>query len=372
MGQIPRNTDEQLLETVAAFEKHGTQVKAAEALGITQGTMSSRLKRAVARGLYGDKKVLPGQLLKGVSTLRNGDGEVVAEWTKTVSDNSTADLVDALKDAFEAYKGAAPIVLPPKLVDEDLLSVYPIADQHHGLLSWGEETGEDYDLKIGAERLRECMRRLVAQSPSSRQAIILNLGDWQHNDSQKNETPAHHHQLDVDSRYFKILTTGVQLMMDCIDMCLQKHEEVLVRNIPGNHDPHASIALTVALGAFYAKNPRVVVDDDPGDFFYYRFGNSLLGATHGHKLKPDKMAMHMACERAEDWGQTKFRHFYFGHIHHETAKEVGNVRVESFQTLAAKDAYSAGHGFTSGQSITSITHHRRDGEIGRHRVNVVK
>ncbi len=360
-------SEDEIAETLAAMEEHGTQVKAAKALGITQGTLSTRLKSIQQRKVPQD--VIPqGHIVKGVSTLVDAEGNVTAQWIKTRDEPS--GIVDALIEVFKDYDGLAVPAPTPADCDEDLLSVYPIADQHNGLLSWGEETGEDYDLKIGATRLRECMTRLVAQSPRSKTGIVLNLGDWQHTDDAKNMTPGHHNILDVDSRYFKILTAGVQLMMDCIEMAKQKHELVIVRNIPGNHDPHASIALTVALSAFYSKDPRVIVDDDPSDFFYHRFGNTLIGATHGHKMKPDKMAMHMAVTRSKDWGETKFRHYYFGHIHHETAKEVGNVRVESFQTVAAKDAWAASHGYCAGQSLTSITHHRIHGEIGRHRVNV--
>jgi hypothetical protein len=162
----------------------------------------------------------------------------------------------------------------------------------------------------------------------------------------------------------------VQLMMDVVELALQKHNMVTVRNIPGNHDPHASIALTVALANAYSKNERVFVDDDPSPFWFKRFGQSLLGATHGHTLKPDKMAMAMAVLKREDWGNTRYHHFYFGHVHHEQAKEVGDVRVESFQSLAARDAYSVAGGYVSGRSLTSITFDREQGEVGRHRVNV--
>jgi hypothetical protein len=372
----PALPDEVLIEAVRFREQFPTLREAAEAAGVSWSAFENRLRRAAERGLDGSvPKALPiGQKIEGTSTLyrlnERGEWEERLQWVKSKDDPALQNLTAALKEAFDSYRGAAKPVPVPKHTDADLLSVYPIADQHNGLMAWGAESGENYDLKIGAERLRSCMARLVAQSPSSKGAIILNLGDWQHTDDQKNATPASGHQLDVDSRYFKILTTGVQLMMDCIDLTLQKHETVLVRNIPGNHDPHASIALTVALSAFYAKNPRVIVDDDPSDFFFHRFGSTLIGANHGHKAKPADMAMSMAVRRREDWGATRFHYFYFGHIHHETAKEVGDVRCESFQTLAAKDAYSASHGYNSGQSLTSITIHREDGEIGRHRVNI--
>lgn len=398
--------DATLAYTVELCSTLGSQREAAATLGIAQSSVASRIKRAAERGLLGTKPVLPGfriskttavtdkggdvvrefiqqkpelgeafelpagHLIKGVSALVDGDGRTIQQWIKTRADATTPDLVAALQAVFTEYKGRSEFIPHRFDTDPELMSVYPIADQHNGLLAWGKETGEAYDLKIGADRLRSCASRLINQSPASRSALILNLGDWQHTDDQRNMTPGHGHQLDVDSRYFKILKAGVQLMIDVIELALQRHETVLVRNIPGNHDPMASIALTVALSAFYHNNHRVTVDDSPSDFFFHRFGATLIGATHGHKCKPEKMAMTMAVEAREDWGATKYHWFLFGHIHHETVKEVGDVRCESFQTLCAKDAYAASHGYNAGKSLTSITLDREEGEIGRHRINV--
>lgn len=404
-------TDEQLQEAVDALkENNGNKQAAADSLSMPRPTFQNRIRRAAERGMLGTAPVMEGfriarvstqqneegsvtktfiqqkpelgpefelpkgHMIKGVSALVDADGRTIQQWIKTRTDTAMPHLVQALEAIFEKHKGTSPAELIPvhplATFSSDLLSVYPIADQHNGMLSWGDETGEDYDIEIGVKRLKECMVRLVEQSPKSKQAIILNLGDYQHTDDMKNMTPGHGNILDVDSRYFKILTAGIQLMQDCINMALQKHENVLVKNIPGNHDPHASIALTVALNAHYHNNPRVKIDMTPGDWFFHRFGETLIGATHGHKLKPEKMAMAMAVMRREDWGATKYHWMMFGHIHHETAKEIGDVRVESFQTLAAKDAYAVGGGYTSGQSLQSITLHREGGEIGRHRVNI--
>ena len=81
--------------------------------------------------------------------------------------------------------------------------------------------------------------------------------------------------------------------------------------------------------------------------------------------------MMLAADRPEDWGASLFRYFYFGHVHHESAKELGGVRMESFSSPAGKDAFSASHGYRSGRAYSAITHHREEGEIGRHRVNIV-
>jgi hypothetical protein len=398
--------DEDLIATVAAYKEHGSGRVACKALGIEKSQFYRRLKMASERGLAGYDPVMPGfrvsrtahsfdadgnltaehiqqkpelgeqfempagHVAKGVSTLVDPDGRIIQQWIKTKLDDVTPHLVEALKHAFETYEGKSALIDEPFWTNSDLCSVYPIADQHNGLLAWGKDTGDAYDLKIGEARLRSCMHRLVSQSPPSSRAIILNLGDWQHTDDQKNMTPQSGNVLDVDSRYFKILTAGVKLMQDCIEMALAKHQHVTVVNIPGNHDPHASVALTVALGAFYSNNPRVTVDQNPNEIWFHRFGQTLMGAAHGHKIKPDRMGMAMATMCREDWGKTKYHWFLFGHIHHETVKEVGDVRCESFRTLAANDAYHHAAGYVAGKSLVSVTLHVEDGEIGRHKVNI--
>jgi len=399
-------TDEQALEAVSALKEHGTQVKAAEVLGLARSTFQNRLKRAAERGLMGYRPVLPGYAVKGTTTERDADGRVTREWVrqakeagasfampqghvvkgvsayldpegrilgqwiKTREEQAHEDLAKALEERFRQFDGVVPLIDPPASVHADLLTIYPIADQHNGLLAWGRETGESYDMEIGAERLRTTMRHLVSLSPPSKYALVLDLGDWQHTDDSKNMTPRSGNILDVDSRYYKITMTGVYLMTDVIELALQKHEHVIVRCLPGNHDPHACVALTIALIMAYSQNPRVTIIDDPSEFFFHRFGSTLIGAHHGHRAKPDQLAMTMATRCREDWGETKYHYFYAGHIHHETAKEVGDVRVETFQSLAAKDAHHANAGYTSGQSLSAITIHRDNGEVHRHRVNI--
>jgi hypothetical protein len=55
---------------------------------------------------------------------------------------------------------------------------------------------------------------------------------------------------------------------------------------------------------------------------------------------------------------------FFGHISYETAREVGSVRVESLDSIAAEDAY------THMGWVSVEEGHRERGEIRRHRVNV--
>jgi hypothetical protein len=112
------------------------------------------------------------------------------------------------------------------------------------------------------------------------------------------------------------------------------------------------------------------VDLSQSKFWFYRFGKVLLGATHGDTVKHDQLLGVMAADQAENWGQTKHRYFYTGHVHHQSVREYPGLICESFRTLAAKDAYAAGHGYRAGRDMVAIIHHREHGEVERHRCDI--
>jgi predicted phosphodiesterase len=403
----PPVPDDVILERVAAYKASGgNQLRAAGALGISRGALQESIRAASRRGLLGTAPVLlgfriskttavtnkdgdvvrefiqqkpelgeafevpPGHAVKGVSALVDADGRTIQQWIKTKEKTQT-DLIAAIKEEFSQYKGAAKIVKPPKETFSDLMQVYPVCDPHIGMLSWGPETGESNDLKIGVERVDCGLQRLISLAPAAETAVIIQTGDFLHADSQSNATPASGHQLDVDGRAQKVKLAGVQLLRRSIDYALQKHSRVIVKNLKGNHDPESAAWLNIALGMFYSDEPRVEIDLEDGnnDIWLHLFGVNYIGATHGHTMKPERMAMVMADDNPEYWGASKYRWMIFGHIHHETVKEVGSVRCESFRQPVPKDAYAHSHGYRAGNSMSAVTLHKTDGEIGRHKIN---
>ena len=349
-------------------EKYGSARAASKALGIPRSTFRSRMKKETEPFL--------GEAAEGIGFPA---GDVSSYWVKSDTgsflvkkpkEGGTENLAETIADALSEFDGCSLKVKSPKNTAKELLTTYPIADLHIGMLAWGEESGDDWDLKIAEGVILDSMRKLVNQSPDSETALLINLGDFFHINDSKNMTPGSGNILDVDSRYQKVIYAGVKIMLSIIDLALQKHKKVVVRNVRGNHDPDATVALNVALKLYFSNNKRVTIDDSPKQFSYYRHGTTLLGFYHGHTAKAERAAMHMACANPIDWGKSKYRMMYHGHIHHETRKEIGNVIVESFQTLAAKDEYAASHGYWSGRSLSSITIHVERGEISRARVNL--
>lgn len=380
--------DQQLLEfatprqreCLEAVEKHGSQAKAAIALGVNKRTLERSLKTlhaSAAKKGYSPPHdmthtVPDGFMVKGVSTYYNKDGKPSGQWVKSTVDGERMQVImqAAVEALSEEVRGMAPLTDPPDDAMSDLMVVYPFGDPHVGLYVWAKECGEAFDLEIGRKLTLGAVDRLVTSAPAAETAVLLLLGDVFHMNDQTNQTPAHRHQLDVDSRFVKVLQVGIETYRHAILRALAKHKKVIVKAIPGNHDPQAVWALAFTLAAYFSSEPRVEVDLGPSKHWFYRFGKVLLGATHGDTLKPESLAAVMACDRPEDWGQTKYRYFYTGHIHSSNKKEFPGMVWESFRTLAAQDSYAAGHGYRAGRDMLAIVLHREHGEIERHRCDV--
>lgn len=318
------------------------------------------------------RSVPDGYLVKGVSTYYNKDGKPSGQWVKSAIDHDQQ--YELIKSAITAMasevSGLAPQIQIPPETKQDLLAVYPIGDPHIGLHCWGKETGDDFDLKEAERLTLGAIDRLVSVAPPAQYAVLIPLGDIFHADDQTNQTPAHKNQLDVDSRYQKIVEIGIRMFRHAILRLMQKHEFVTVRFVKGNHDPHSVMALAYAISAYFDNDQRITVDLTPKEYWFYRFGKNLIGATHGDKCKQDALMGVMAVDRAQDWGETAYRYFYLGHVHHASMKEYPGMTVETFRTLAAADAYAVGRGYRAGRDMRCIVLHKEYGEIERHNCDI--
>jgi hypothetical protein len=369
------------VEVIDAVNKHKSLRAAAKALGVNYTSIGQSIRLAKKKAaIFGyspehdlKRPVAPGQRLRGASLLyKDGKAEPVLTWVKTERDGAQADeiLREFVEYLTKDAKGLSPAVAAPAQAYPDLLAVYPWGDPHFGMYAWARESGDDFDLEVAERLTLGAVDRLVAAAPPAETAVLLPLGDFFHANDQTNQTPAHKHQLDVDSRYPKVLMVGVKAVRHAILRLLEKHPKVIARFEPGNHDPEAKWALALTIAAYFENEPRVTVDLTPGKFWYYRFGKVLIGSTHGDTAKHAALGGVMAADRPEDWGATKHRYWYTGHIHSSTVTELPGVVCESFRTLAAKDAYAAGHGYRAGRDMRLIVHHREYGEIERHRCDV--
>jgi len=313
-----------------------------------------------------------GHRVKGVSTLLDPLGGIVNQWVKTTETRETPEdtIARIMESLPHRVKALEPIPKPRAKLDSDLLACYPLGDPHIGMLAWAAESGENFDLKIAEKLLRGGIEDLIERGPNASEALIVNLGDFFHFDNDAMNTTRGAHHLDVDGRSARVLEVGMHIFVCIVEAALRKHAIVTVDCVAGNHDQHTSIMVSIALRAHFLKNKRVVVLLDPSPRHYHRFGKVLLGTTHGDKGKIGNLPMVMAEERASDWGATKFRYWLHGHIHHVQKKELGGCVIEAFRTLAPRDSWHAGQGYTAGRDTHRIVYHKEYGEVSREVCNV--
>lgn len=298
-------TDDLKAQAVEAVERHGGVMQAARALGVPYTTLRHRYNMARLDPAIADSMDAVGTNMVPAlawAKTKSKDGTSYSVLLKPQADAES--VVERIRSALDGMS-VAPAIPAPRHADKDLLTLYPLADVHVGLMSWGRETGEDYNTATACERVRAWVGQCVASAPQSETAIILGVGDLLHADDQRNVTPQSKHQLDVDTRHFKTLDVSIAAIAACVEMALSKHKSVIVRILPGNHDMHSYMAVLFALAERYRENKRVEVQKIPGEFFAHEFGKVMIAAHHGDKAKAQQMVLFLADEYPELWGRTR-------------------------------------------------------------------
>ncbi len=368
------NTEKQLIRLKKVIEFNGHQTKACEALGENRSSFKKSIsqirKHARDQGFQvGGEKFKPilGHIVKGESALVDSNGEAKLKWIKTDVNKELQleQLHKAISSSFEEYKGKSFEVSEPKHTDEDLLCLIPIGDAHVGMMAWHEECGEDFDLKYAEFYLTRAMERLVESAPNAETCIIADMGDFLHRQDNKNQTPNSGAILDCDNRTLKMMRIAVKILIHAVNKALGKFNTVILKNVCGNHSPEGEQMLSLAMELYFHNNDRVIVESEPNKFWYYQHGKTLLGFHHGDKVKQAELPMIMASDVPKKWGDTNFRYFFIGHIHHQSLKEYQGCSVESINTLTPNDSWHHGSGYRSRKNIKMIVMHKEYGEVER-------
>lgn len=393
----PPIPDETLIETVASYRAHfDNQTAAANSLGIARETLQNRLRRAAERGLMGPKETLPGYVIaqitetpsgtfvrqkkehgeewrptdglaiKGKTSLIDAEGRIITQ--HVMERAGAADTLAAMRAAVDAFKEELPrlpALAGPVHAASDLLNQFVVTDNHFGMLSWKEETGSDYDLKIAEQLLLDWFAHEIATAPEANTAVLAQLGDLMHHDALESVTPAHKHVLDADSRLQKIIRIVIRTIRRIIDMLLLKHQFVHVVMASGNHDPASSAWLREMLAAMYENEPRIFVDNSPMLYYAKEWGDTALFYHHGHKAGMKNVDVKFVSVFRDLYGKTKYAYGHTGHKHADEGVKTTLMYLEQHETLAGPDAFGASGPWWSGRSAKRITYSKRFGEVGR-------
>lgn len=366
---------------VVELRRDGLSVKeVALKIGIAERNVQQACKRVkdnAARQGYSPEHdmihtVPRGFSVKGVSTYYNDEGQPVGQWVKSQADTQALfeqALEDFKQGLVEDVKGKAKRVdKPTDSKDKNLAACYLIGDHHLGMRAWNKETGQDdYDIDISCRMLFNAVDTLTHASQHAHTGILVNLGDFFHANNIKNETGSGT-PLDVDGRAGMVIEAAGRLYKRLITRMLESHKEVWIINVRGNHDPDAALWLNAMIKMYYENEKRVKVFDNYNKFINFTWGDNLVVMHHGDKINVQRIYETITRVLAKEWGESKHRFAWTGHIHHKQAHEIGGLQHESWNVLPPPDAWHAASGYGSSRSMTAVLLHKTFGEHSRFKV----
>ena len=368
-------------EACKAVMTHGSNTKAATALGKNRRVVDKMMKRleekaaskAVAPHKSVDRETMAGFEAKRVSTAYKEDGTVALQWViqepaKRDMKAKLEHMIDGIKDDLNGFKTA---VKAPKKVNSDYLAMYMVGDHHFGMLADSETKmdNDDWDIKIATSILLESTDRLAKRVGDAEVGVLLNVGDFFHADNSFNTTTKGT-PVDVDTRIGKTFRLAGRLFQTLINKMLETHKEVVVINVRGNHDSDMACHLSSCIELLYAKEKRVNVLPNYSKFIHYQWHNNLFVFHHGDRMKHEQILQAVIKNLDDEWSQSKNRYCHLGHIHHHVAREVGSMHFEHWGSLTSTDQWHSDSGYGAERSMTAVVYHKDTGEDSRVKIKV--
>jgi len=244
-------------------------------------------------------------------------------------------LKDEILEEISKFKPKFPKVKRQKVKESHLLVVDP-ADIHIGKLAKAIETGEEYNSQIAVNRVKDGVQGILDKSSGFNIDKILFIGgnDILHIDTPKRTTTSGTPQ-DTDGMWYENFLIAKKLYVEVLLMLLDVADVHFVFN-PSNHDYTNGFFLADVVKTYFKDCKNITFDTSIAHRKYFRYGNSLIGTTHGDGAKQQDLGSLMSIEAKQDWAFSEHRYFYTHHVHHKTAKDFINITVESLRSLVVQ------------------------------------
>lgn len=232
------------------------------------------------------------------------------------------------------------------------LSIY---DLHLGKMAWHMESGNDYDSKIAQYRFFSALHSLIDNAKREKvELIVFPIGNDFFNSDKDIPFPqtTKGTPQESDLRWQKIYRRGREILTAAINM-LKEIAPVHVIAVPGNHEEQKLFYMADALEAIYENDENVTVDNEPTLRKYFKYGNNLIGFTHGKDVPKDRLIHIMPQEKPQLWAETKYRHWHCGHKHKKETlttkqeEDISGIHIKHLRSIKGRDAYETKKGYSS-------------------------
>jgi hypothetical protein len=295
-------------------------------------------------------------------------------WRRDGARESVLAMVDSLYDEDEPVAKEPPSV---QRVGGAVASAIHIPDLHLGNLIVAEDGTPAWDLDIGADAFRSAYATLLDRALArNARKIILPVGsDAAHVNSSK-------HKSANGTQYSQVYPAAhcARRMRDlyewAIDYTVDQGLAVQAVGAYGNHDWDIATSLADTLHRQYRDYEQVSVDRRLTPYKMLRWGENLIGITHGknkdgHLLSAQDLYEVMADRAGSDWHETTCKEWLTGHLHSKDAERVGDyaehndVVVRVSPTLCPPDGWHLRNGYLGALRAAEVWHyHESEGMIG--------
>jgi hypothetical protein len=245
------------------------------------------------------------------------------------------------------------------------LLVIDIADLHIGKLATAFETGEDYNSQIAVKRAKDGLQGILnkAKGFNIDKVLFVAGNDILHTDNTRRTTTGGTPQ-DTDGMWYDNFIMAKNLYIDLLEKLISFAEVEVVYN-PSNHDLTHGFFLMQLIEAHFSKS-TINFNVDLKHRKAFKYGNNLIGTTHGDGAKIEHLPLLLATEFPILWSETKHRYIYSHHVHHKTSKDFIGVTFETLRSPSGSDSWHHKNGYTGvPKAVEGYIHHKDFGQIAR-------
>jgi hypothetical protein len=299
---------------------------------------------------------------------KDGASIFVRNMSEVVSfDEMREELMQGLKEYSPKFKK-----LKRKPVTDPHLLVIDIADLHIGKLAHKEETGEDYNNEVAIQRALDGVDGILQKAKGfAIDKILFVIGnDVLHTDGHTPSTTSGTPQ-DTTKMWWKNYLEARDLYIRIIETLTLIADVHVVHN-PSNHDYVSGFMLADSIYCWFRNHRNITFDVSNNHRKYFKYGQSLIGTSHGDGAKINELPLIMANEALQEWSCTKWRYIYLHHVHHKdlfkfrSAKDYQGCTVEYLRSPSGTDSWHHRNGYTlAPKAIEGFIHSKEFGQVAR-------
>lgn len=223
----------------------------------------------------------------------------------------------------------------------------PTADLHLGKQAWEPEVGTNFDIHIGADRLKEhgrWAREIIRENGGVEIAFVTEIGDFFHAILSQTESGT---ALDKDTRDLKVFDLALEAKIAQIDAIREVSDHVIVMGVPGNHD-HIFVPLFHRMLKLHYRNVSdVTVHDVYGKYAGFVVGSTAhlldhgtgVGSLTGWKAKAQLHTVEKHALDSKSRENVHHRVYYIGHKHSLQVESFTEMELRRLPQLGEPDDY---------------------------------